>query len=100
MREMFWFYMRGRLTKPIFGTNSAAANIWVCLLVATLAFLAIAGRYLLAPMELQTTLLLVGAGLVALVLARCFLPAALKTYEVDKVIARQNASRHGDGPSA
>ena len=92
MREMFWFYMRGRLAKPVFGMNRAAANVWVSLLLAIMAFLSSAGRYLLAPTDLRTMLSLVGAGAVALVAARCFLPAALKAYEVDKVIARQSAS--------
>lgn len=97
MREMFCFYMRGRLAKPSFGANDAAANVWVCLLLAMMAFLSSAVRYLLAPMDMRTALSLVGAGVVALVAARCFLPPALKAYEVDKVIAQKtpcDATRH------
>ena len=93
MSTMLWFYMGGRWARPLFGTNGVAATIWLMVVIAVGTLLAL---LLLAIFDRRSTTVLGAAGCflgVLFLLVRLLLPEALRRYEVDRLVSRQEGER-------
>lgn len=93
MFDVFKFYMPGRWVRPIFGTNSAAANMWLMFVFSVGALLG-AVILLVGGGSIEAALVLAGASGVFIVLARVLLPKARRLQEIDQLILRLDRKPH------
>lgn len=90
MFEIFRFYMPTHWSRPLFGTNGAAANVWLMFVLAIGAMLGLLGVLIGGHRSIGGIVALGGAFVVFVALARASLPAARRLYEVDRIIRRRD----------
>ena len=87
MFEVFRFYMPERWARPMFGTNAAAAAMWMWFVFSVGAALG-SVALLVGGGSVETAAVLGGASGVFIALARALLPKARRLQQIDQIIRR------------
>jgi len=93
MLEIIRFYMPDRWALPMFGTNSAAANMWLMLVLSAGTMLGSVASAVLRS-SIEGVAVLGSASAVCFALARVLLPKARRLQQVDQIIRRSGAKPH------
>jgi hypothetical protein len=84
MWEVFRFYMPGRWSKPVFSSNSAAAQMWTLAVLGSGSLIACVA--LLCEHRHQEGAVFAGIAGVFFVAGRTRLSAAAKVMQMDKIV--------------
>lgn len=85
MFAVFRFYMPGRWVRPMFGTNTAAANMWLMFVFSVGAALG-SVALLVGGDSIEAAAVLAGASGAFIAVAFLFLPKARQLQQIDQLI--------------
>lgn len=92
MLEIFRFYMPSRTSRPVFGSNTAAATAWMMSVFAVGALIGLLAVAASGQLFSVSTVVLGGASVGFFLLARTSLPEARRVYEIDKIVRQRRAT--------
>lgn len=93
MFDVFRFYMPSRWVRPMFGTNSTAANMWLMFVFSVGALLG-SVTVLIGGGSIEAAAVLAGASGVFIALARVLLPKARRLQQIDQLILQLDGQPH------